>query len=240
MQTKRLYWDDPYKKEFAAKIVEVRGNALVLDETCFYPEGGGQVSDHGTINGKEVIDVRKAEGDEGTILHFFNEPDMSGFTAGQEVSGKIDWEKRYPTMKLHSSAHITYFVIQEILGPCTANSGKVDWEKDRSDYTMPEGKTFSDEVIKAIETRANEIIVKNYPITLDYAHVESRDSNPWTNAPNTAIQAGLRRTWKIDPFPIMECGGTHVKSTGEIGGITLKRGKKPGKGRERLESYLKA
>ena len=72
MQTKRLYWADPYKTEFSGKIAEVRGNAVILDQTLFYPEGGGQVADHGSIDGKEIIDVKKDESDEGIILHFFN------------------------------------------------------------------------------------------------------------------------------------------------------------------------
>ncbi len=236
--TKKLYWDDSYLAEFDATALEVRDGALVLDRTCFYPGGGGQVSDNGRIDGIGIMGVKKDPADPEVILHC--PKDVSVFAPGQKVHGRIDWQKRYPTMKLHTAAHISFFVVREILGAgCTASSGKVDWEKERSDYVLPEGKSFSPDTLSAIENRVNEILAKNYTVTFAFEQVGSRDSNPWTNAPDSGISGGLRRKWKIEPFDEMECGGTHVKSTGEIGAVSIRRGKKPGAGRERLEVFLR-
>jgi len=229
--TERLFWRDAYVKDFSAKILSIRDSALVLDRTCFFPEGGGQVSDSGSLNGVRVIDVR-AEGEE--ILHLVQDP--SSFKEGQEVQGVIDWERRYRIMRLHSAAHVVFFCFREKFDPeCTASSGKVDDEKERSDYLF--AKELTPEVLKTVEDYANEIIVKGLGVKIWFEDAEAREVNPWTGAA-APVEAGLRRKWKIEGFPEMECGGTHVNDTSEIGRIVLKRGKNPGRGRKRIEVYL--
>jgi len=227
----RLFWKDAYMKDFSAQVLSIRDGGLVLDRTCFFPEGGGQVSDSGTLNGVRVIDVR-SDGDQ--ILHLVE--DLSYFKEGQEVHGVIDWERRYRIMRLHSASHVVFFCFQAKFDPdCTASSGRVDEEKDRSDYLFT--KELTPEVLKTIEDYANETIARGINVKIWFEDVEAREVNPWTGTV-APTGAGVRRKWKIEGFPEMECGGTHVNNTSEIGKIVLKKGKSPGRGRKRTEVYL--
>ncbi|MCW1296449.1 MAG: alanyl-tRNA editing protein [Candidatus Parvarchaeota archaeon] len=213
--TRKLFYEDVYMKEFDAKVIEINGNQVVLDQTCFYPQGGGQVGDTGEINGIKVVNTIK-EGDK--VIHILErEPN---FKVGDIVHGKIDWERRYKIMRLHSAAHIVYYVMQAIFGPdCkVASPGIVDDKKDRNDYLIEEIDT---EKLKAVEEKANQIIAKNYEI--ERAR-EPDNPDIWY--------------WKIEIFPKMHCLGTHVKNTSEIGQIRVDKGKKPGKGKQRIEVSL--
>ncbi|MCJ7430651.1 hypothetical protein MUO83_05495 [Candidatus Bathyarchaeota archaeon] len=140
------------------------------------------------------------------------------FSVGALVHGKIDWERRYKIMRLHSGAHIVYFLMQEVFGEdCKpASSGLLDEEKERSDYLFEE--KLDEEKLKLVEEIANQIIKKGYEI------------KTWSE--------NGKRYWKMELFPAMKCGGTHVKDSSEIGEIKVKKGKKPGKGKERIEISL--
>lgn len=215
--TKRLYWQDPYRKDFDAKVVAIEGNEVVLDQTCFYPQGGGQVSDTGTLYSVRVIQVVDKE--ESGISHVLEKPLQCKI--GDTVHGVIDWDKRYRTMKLHSASHLLYYVMQEIFqGVKPASSGLVDEKKDRTDYLFE--TSIDQEKLKEAERRVNGIIKEGHEI------------KTW----NDANQGG-KRMWKLEPFPAMMCGGTHVRNTKEIGDVTISRGKKPGRGKERIDIALR-
>jgi len=217
MPTLMLFRENPYIIEFEAKVVSIDSNRVVLDQTAFFPQGGGQVGDVGEINGINVINTLKDEAL--NVIHFLDsEPN---FKVDDIVHGRIDWKRRYKIMRLHSAAHIVYYVMHEVFGKeCkTASSGLLDDEKDRSDYLFEE--TLDKEKLRKVEERVNEIISKNYEI------------KTWGDNKNQD-----HRYWKIELFEIMSCGGTHVKNTKEIGETSLKRGKKPGKGKERIEIAL--
>jgi len=215
LKTLPLYWEDPYMREFKAKVVKVEGNKVALERSCFYPRGGGQVGDTGVIEKAKVVDTVKDE--EGTIWHILETE--TPFHVGQEVSGVIDWDKRYKTMRLHSAAHIVYYKMVDVFGSqCKPPaSGIVDSLKDRSDYLFPEG--LDREKLKQAETLANGFIAENIPI------------KTWTD------EEGIRH-WLSEGLPEMHCGGTHVKNTSEIGHVRVERGKKPGAGKERIEIIL--
>lgn len=217
-QTKRSYWVDPYRREFDARVVNIVGNEVVLDQTCFYPRGGGQVSDTGVIDSIRVTEV--LDRDDGTIAHILEKPLPSRI--GDFVLGKIDWEKRYRTMRLHSASHILYYVMQQVFGGEVkpASSGLVDEKKDRTDYLFD--ASLDREKLREAERKINEITR------------EEREIKTW----NDVSQDG-KRMWKLEPFPVMMCGGTHVRNTKEIGEIEVSRGKKPGRGKERIEITLK-
>ena len=214
--TNLLYVENAYTENFEAKVVATNGDRVILDATAFYPRGGGQVGDTGEVDGLRVIDTLR---DVAAVVHLLEK--SSPFHAGQIVHAKIDWERRYKIMRLHSASHIVQYVIEEILGvDCKPTSpGLVDDLKDRTDYS------FSDKLeprkLSEIEARTNEIIQMGYEI--------QRYSDP--NDP-------VRRYWRIDPFRPMLCGGTHPRNTREIGRISLRKGKKPGKGKERIETIL--
>jgi Ser-tRNA(Ala) deacylase AlaX len=229
--TERLFWKDAYMKEFSAQILSIRDGAVILDRTCFFPEGGGQVADSGTLNGLRVIKVY-AEGDE--ILHLIE--DLSRFKEGQEVHGVIDWERRYRIMRLHGAAHVVFFCFRAKFDQdCTASSGRIDEQKERSDYLF--SKELTPDVLKIVEDYANEVMARGLEVKIWFEDAEGREVNPWTGA-TARVETGLRRKWKIEGFPEMECGGTHVNNTSEIGRTILKKGKSPGRGRKRIEVYL--
>lgn len=215
MKTAMLFWEDPYMKSFEAKVLRMERDRVALDRTCFYPRGGGQVGDTGFIDQLKVVDTNKDE--EGYIWHILEKE--CPFKEGQEVSGVIDWERRYKIMRLHSAAHVVYYMMERVYGSqCKpASSGIVDDKKDRSDYQF--SQSIDKEKLKEVENLSNRFIAENKPI------------KTWTDEEG-------RRHWLTDALPEMFCGGTHVKNTSEIGQVAVRRGNKPGAGKERIEITL--
>lgn len=214
--TKLLYRINPYTWEFSANVTSINGKAIILDQTCFFPRGGGQVGDIGELSGNRVIDTLKVESE---VQHIFEE--SPNFSIGQAVIGRVNWDRRYRIMRLHSASHLVYYAMQEVFGlKCKpSSSGLLDDMKDRSDYIfdlpLDRGK------LSEVESRVNQIIEMNLSITHKPENVASE-----------------KILWKIEPYDAMACGGTHVRNTGEIGRIQLRRGSKPGKGKERIELTL--
>jgi Ser-tRNA(Ala) deacylase AlaX len=210
-----LFRDDPYIREFDATVVRVEGNLVVLDRTCFYPRGGGQVGDTGELSGSRVVDTLR-DGDE--VHHILKDAPL--FNIGQPVHGVIDWDRRYRIMRLHSASHLVYYLMKETFGDSCrpASSGQLDDLKDRSDYIFNE--PLDRVKLVEVEAKANQLITDRYPI------IHGQESE------------GGKLIWRVSPFPPMECGGTHVRNTFEIGRVSIKRGSKPGKGKERIELTL--
>lgn len=211
------YFDDPYVKEFTGKVASVDGVNVILDVTYFFPRGGGQTGDTGTIGGVNVVDTISQDGQ---IIHVMGIPPQ--FKVGETVQCAIDWEKRYRKMRLHSASHIVYYLMREVFGDsCTiASSGLLDENKERSDYLFE--APLDKAKLKEVEDRANALIAKGWEIR---TYRDPVDHNVLH--------------WEMEPWK-MECCGTHPKNTREIGHITITRGKKPGKGRERIEISLSA
>lgn len=208
--TKRLYFDDSYQVEFESRVREIREYsgrpALILEETCFYPEGGGQPCDRGEIEGVRVIEVRE---EDDQIIHI-----LEGEVKAEKVRGKIDWVRRYDHMQQHSGQHLLSQVCWEILGAETLSFHL--GEEDSSielDLTQ-----FSEEEKKKIETRAAEIIFKNKPIKIYFIDESQSDEIPFRKKP---LKSGLIRVVEIDNYDYSACGGTHVRRTGEIGLIKI-------------------
>ncbi len=213
MGTARLYWIDPYINQFKARVESVSGKDVVLDGTYFYPQGGGQIYDTGTISEIRVVNVRR-EGD--LIIHTLeSEPN---FQIGSVVECRLDWDRRYRIMKLHSSAHLLYYAMQEEFGEeCKpASPGLTDSLKSREDYLFKEKLDL--QKLQLVEKKVNDLIAANLNIYT------------WSE--------GEKRYWKVELYPAMLCGGTHPKNTGEIGAVKVNRGKKPGAGKERIEVTL--
>jgi len=160
-----------------------------------------------------------AESDEASDIVHILEKDTP-FRTDDKVHGKIDWDRRYRIMRLHSAAHVVYYVMPQVFGESCrpASSGLLDDQKERADYLFTD--KLDREKLKQVEETANRIIFEGRTITT------------WTD------QDGESRFWKMDPFPIMACGGTHVRNSREIGRILVERGRKPGKGKERIEISL--
>jgi len=211
-ETEKLYNDDPYLAKFKAKVVGISGNVVKLDRTAFYPEGGGQVGDRGRIGGVNVEDIQII-GD--AIQHIMEaEP---GFNIGDELDCEIDWERRHRIMRLHSAAHIMEHFLWQRLGEIERLGSRVDEKKDRADYAY-EGRLPAEE-LKLVEEDANRFLAEGHDI-----EILSDPARPGV------------RIWRCGPMEML-CGGTHVRSTEEIGAIKLKR-KNPGRGVERVETSL--
>jgi len=216
MATKKLFWEDPYQKEFDAVVERIDGNNVVMNQSCFYPQGGGQVGDTGELNGIRVTDTIKNDAED--AIHILEAPPT--FKPGDVVHGKIDWERRYKIMKLHSAAHIVHNFMSKVYpGVKVASSGIVDDRKDKQDYMFPGNGEWDREKLSVVEAYANDFIATGKEIKC------------WTD------DEGVRH-WLVAGIPDMHCGGTHVKRTDEIGRVNVKRGKKPGAGKERIEITL--
>ena len=208
--TTRLYDEDHYLAEFDAKVSEIDGLNVVLDQTAFYAQSGGQAGDRGTINGDDVVDTRIIDG-----VHVHVMSEEPSFSVGDDVHGVIDWDRRYLIMKIHSASHIMEHFFYKNFGALERLGSNVDDNKDRSDYKADE--RLDPEKLKKTEDEINAFLAEGHDITIQ------------------VDDDGLR-TWTCGPIKD-HCGGTHVRNTSEIGLINLKR-KNPGRGKERVETSL--
>ena len=209
--TKKLFWENPYQKECTARVVDINHDKIVLDQSVFYAESGGQESDSGTIGDYEVI---KAEKQEDIIIYTLNRPYAGN--VGDEVKVKIDWEKRYNIMKLHSVQHIVAEYVMQKYENVKDCGSAVSSSKARIDFA---GIKFA-EILQDIENNVHVFLQTNKLIETYFD-------------PNDAKM----RLWRMADFATMNCAGTHVKNTSEIGKIKLKR-KSGGANRDRIEIYL--
>ena len=212
METIKLYNFDHYLRQFEAKVLVVDGQKVILDRTLFYPESGGQTGDTGVIGGVKVTNTKI---EEGLIVHHLEK--TPSIKAGDSVLGEIDWERRYRIMKLHTAAHIMEHFLWLRLGKIERKGSLVDEGKDRADYAY-EG-ALRQEALKTVEEDTNRFLSEGHEVLI------ALDSDRlWI------------RHWRCGPVEML-CAGTHVKNTSEVGRIRLKR-KNPGRGTERVETYL--
>ena len=209
-ETKKLFYEDAYKLTFEANVVEryqqEQKFALVLDQTCFYPESGGQPSDKGTLNGITVVHVEEREG---KILHFL-EKNISG----EKVSGIIDWEKRFDFMQQHAGQHILSQSLFELFRAKTlsfhmgARSSTIEIDK----------RNISDEESERIEERANTVVFQNSEIKSYFVAEKDIEKVPLRKP---SQKKGQIRVIEVSDFDYSACGGTHPRRTGEIGLIKI-------------------
>ncbi|MET3193943.1 alanyl-tRNA editing protein [Bacillus sp. OAE603] len=212
MTVKKLFWEDPYLSYTTAIVTSVVGQTITLDQTIIYAFSGGQQSDSGKIGGFELIDAKK-EGLE--ILYTL--PENHNLYEGQEVIVEIDWEKRYKIMKLHFAAEIILELMYQNYDQPEKIGANITSDKARIDFYWNGNIT---DTFSLLETKAHSLMDANKPIKSDFSDKEKQ-----------------RRYWEIEGFGKVACGGTHIKSTGEIGRIRLKRNNIGG-GKERIEIYL--
>ncbi|MDP1602910.1 MAG: alanyl-tRNA editing protein [Legionella sp.] len=210
--TKKIFWQDPYLTELDTTIKSVNGNQITVNETIFYAFSGGQESDKGTIDGYSVLDARK-EGNE----IFYTLPDNHGLTKGKLVKIIIDWQRRYQLMRLHFAAEVVLELVCQQFPDVIKVGAHIGEEKARIDFEWSQNIT---PFLPELESHAQKIIDSDQPIISAFSDEKNE-----------------RRYWKINEFSKVPCGGTHIKRTGEIGNLRLKR-VNPGKGRERIEIYV--
>lgn len=209
--TERLYYADSYLCSFRAQVVEAAAGGLTvyLDRTAFYPASGGQPCDTGSIAGCAVLDVVE-EGDR--IAHHLSVP----LTAG-EADCAIDWERRFDHMQQHSGQHLLSAVFEGLFALHTvsfhlgADSATIDLE----------GAAVEPRTVLDAERRANAVVFENRPLA-----VEFEDAVAASGLRKPSDREGTLRIVTIAGLDRSACGGTHVRSTGEIGPILIRKNEK--------------
>lgn len=204
--TERLYYSDGYLRGFRARVVERSGDLVYLDRTAFYPASGGQPCDTGTIAGVAVTDVFE---DGERIAHRVAAP-----VAGDSVACRIDWERRFDHMQQHSGQHLLSAVFAALHGARTAG---IHLGADSATIDL-EGPALDAPALRAAEERANAVVFENRAVTISF-----EDAAAAEGLRKPAARAGAIRVVAIEGLDRSACGGTHVRATGEIGPILLRR-----------------
>ena len=212
MSVRKLFWEDPYLANNQAKITGVQGNLVTVDQSVAFAFSGGQQSDIGTIGGYDILDAYKQGGQ-----IFYQIQDDHDLRLDQDVEVVIDWTKRYQTMKLHFGAELVLELVYRNFGHPEKIGANITHEKARVDFFW-DGNI--NEIFAKLQEMLDAMIAADLPITCGFEDEQRQ-----------------KRFWKIAGFAKVPCGGTHIRSTGEIGALALKR-KNIGKAKERIEIYL--
>lgn len=230
MKTELIYHTDSYAQEMDAKVLEVRGSGVVLDRTAFYFTSGGQPCDFGTLacEGQEykVVEVKK---DNGEALHILDR--APAFSVGAPVHGKIDWQRRYKLMRMHTASHVLATAMHNNGAQITGN--QIGLEETRFDFSMAEFDR--DAFAKRIE-EANERLASGMDISVSKMGREEAMKIPGIVKLANALPPALTelRIVAIGDFDIQADGGTHVRNTREVGKIVLKKLENKGKENRRM------
>ena len=236
-KTETVFYERPYQVDFSARVLKVfrtaKGIWAVLDKTCFYPEGGGQPGDTGSLkyDGKkiEVSDTQKI-GD--VILHKIS----SALRPGESVEGAIDWDRRYQLMKMHTAAHILGGAARNVLGKHIWQAGaKKGLESSRIDFTHYQ--PFTQEELERIEKTANEIVKKGLTVNAQFMQRSEAESKYGFILYQGGASPGkmVRVVNVSEGFDAEACAGTHVQNTSEIEVIKIIRTDRIQDGINRIE-----
>ena len=208
--TEKLFYQDSHRTEFTAKVISCEeakdGYRVVLDQTVFFPEGGGQYADTGMLGDTEVTDVHEKDD---VIYHTTKAP----LEAGSEVNGKINWDERFEKMQQHTGEHIVSGIVHERFG-----YNNVGFHLGSDYCTMDFDGPISKEQLKEIEAAANEAVYQDLEIKILYP---SKDELKDLDYRSKIEIEGQVRIVEIPGYDVCACCAPHVKMTGEIGAIKL-------------------
>jgi misacylated tRNA(Ala) deacylase len=237
--TKLLYLTDSYQKECTAKVIGVtihEDTILVeLDQTIFYPTGGGQPSDSGQIKKQRigeleticnVISVYKRDG------QVFHVVDKEGLAIGDEVTCIIDWEKRYQHMRMHTAAHIISDIFETQEGTLVSGN-QLGLDKSRIDLTL---EHFDRELMQSFEDNVNAIIKQGLPIQKYFMKREKAEQEPGLFTLLKGFPPHIQEVRVVDIQGLKKsaCGGTHLDNTSEIKGVQFTKFENRGAKRRRI------
>ncbi|MCH8908139.1 MAG: alanyl-tRNA editing protein [Candidatus Heimdallarchaeota archaeon] len=230
MMTQYLYITDAYLKEINAKVLSVHEEGVILDQTIFYPQGGGQPSDRGYLEKDgQRFNLTGLKKDSENLYHQI-EGDLS---PGDEVKAVVDWDYRYKLMKHHTALHVLSAVVFRKY-KAKVTGGTIYENKARLDFDLQE---FNREIAQQVVDELNEELVKDHQIEIGFLRREEADKNPdliRTKVNLLPKSISEIRTVKIGDVDFQADGGLHVKSTKEIGKVQLGKVENKGKGRKRI------
>lgn len=206
--TNKLYYENPYIQTFSARVIKQEQDYVVLSETAFYPTGGGQPHDTGTLNGIDMMNVETIDGE---IRHFLAKslPENT-----EVVEGSIDWERRFDHMQQHAGQHILSAAFESLFGFQT-----ISFHLGKESETIDLDTTaVTPEQLKEAEKLANQIILENRPIETKWVTLDELAQYKLRKA--TTLKEDIRLVI-IPDFDYNACGGTHPKGTGQVGLIKI-------------------
>jgi alanyl-tRNA synthetase len=223
--TERLYLTDPYLTNFTARVVssaERDGKpAALLDRSAFYPEGGGQPADRGTLGAARVVDVQESAGD---VIHLLDRP----LAAGTDVEGRVDWDRRLDHMQQHHGQHPLSAAFERVHGAPT-RSFHLGERTCTIDLDFSVSK-LDDAALRKAEAAANESVWRNLPVIARDFSGEERNRLPLRKEPIKGDRVVL-----VEGVDASPCGGTHPLRTGDVGAIAVVGAQKWGQGSARVE-----
>ncbi len=212
-ETKLLYYEKPYEREFDAKVLKVSGPWVVLDRTLFYPEGGGQPGDSGILISKgKKYSVEASHKIGGVVVH-----KCKGPKEGDSVHGIIDWERRHQLMRMHTATHVVAGSARKVVGKHLWQAGAKKG-LDISRIDLSHYKPFTKDEIKQIEKLANRIVSEDHRVDAFFMPRKEAEAKYGFVLYQGGASPGktIRVVNVANGFDVEGCGGTHVKRTGEI------------------------
>jgi misacylated tRNA(Ala) deacylase len=227
--TEELFRADSYLKECSASVVSADERGIVLDRTVFYPMGGGQPGDTGVLvlpDGSTIAIADAQKGDNG-ILHV-PAPNQTLPAPGTQVTARLDWERRYKHMRMHSALHLLCAVVT---GDVTG--GQIGADKSRLDFNVPGEALDKDHITRELA----RLVAEDKPVQprwIEDAELQARPELVRTMSVKPPSGQGKVRLLEIDGIDLQPCGGTHVARTSEIGAIEVAKIENKGRQNRRV------
>jgi misacylated tRNA(Ala) deacylase len=235
--TEELFLQDSYAKEFEARIVKLEGREVTLDRTAFFPGGGGQPADKGSLGigpvGANVVDARR---ESGNIVHVL---DTAIPGTVRDLRGTLDWERRFAHMRYHTALHVLSGMIWRNF-EAKVTGGQMRADRARMDFSFPGEWTAA--VVGEIESLTNEALAEERPVRVYELEREEALANPdliRTQANLVPERVKRIRVVEIEGLDTQADGGTHVANTREVGEMGITGHKSKGRQNKRIEFVLR-
>jgi misacylated tRNA(Ala) deacylase len=235
--TLKVFYQDSYQKTHISKVSAVEDGGVVLESTIFYPMGGGQPGDTGTLSigyiDYHVTDTRYAS-DRVGIVHYLDTEDLSGVHPGETVDLELDWDRRHRHMRMHTSMHLMCSLIS-----AQATGGSIGEFESRIDFDLQGQAIDKEELTVAL----NGLISRGLSVSVGSISDQELEQNPGlvrTMSVQPPRGQGEVRTISIENTDYQPCGGTHVQNISEIGEVVIRKVKSKGKQNKRITFELVA